>query len=59
MDGTYLREEGVDDLTGERFCELQNEKNRELGPREGRGFLFVVLIGEQRGLFVNGRGGHE
>ena len=50
-DQTYLGSEGVDDMTRERFCKLEKQKNRELCP--GKGCMFFSL--KEWGLFVNRR----
>jgi len=56
---THLRSEGVYDLGGQRFGELQEKDDGKLKPGK-RSSLFVLLLRAQQGSFlVNLVGGHS
>ena len=53
QDVTNLRCERVYDLGCEWFCELDNEQNSDLRPRNRGGlFLRTSVRGEERSLFI-------
>ena len=52
-DHTHFRSKGIDDLTREGLCELEDEENGELSPRNGRMLALVMGIRtEKRGLLI-------
>ena len=54
----HLRSKGIDDLTCEGLCELEDEEDGELSPGNGR-VLALVRIPEQRGLLIGLRASYR